>query len=62
MQVLQMEFVKFHGTLVLLQNWSALNYAALVKILKKHGAPCPSPSLSHHPPSDVCWSLWLCGV
>jgi len=36
MQVLQMEFVKFHGTLVLLQNWSALNYAALVKILKKH--------------------------
>lgn len=36
MQVLQIEVVKFHGTLVLLQNWSALNYAALVKILKKH--------------------------
>jgi hypothetical protein len=41
MQVLQIEVVKFHGTLVLLQNWSALNYAALVKILKKHGATTP---------------------
>lgn len=60
--MLQMEFVKFHGTLVLLQNWSALNYAALVKILKKHGAPCPSPALSLHAPNDMRWSLWFSGV
>mmetsp|Transcript_33406 Transcript_33406/g.56086 ORF Transcript_33406/g.56086 Transcript_33406/m.56086 type:complete len:286 (-) Transcript_33406:433-1290(-) len=33
---LRLRFVKFHGQLVLLQNWSALNYSALVKILKKH--------------------------
>ena len=25
------------GEMVLLMNWSCLNYAALVKILKKHG-------------------------
>lgn len=33
---LQSSFVQFHGALVLLQHWSSLNYAALVKILKKH--------------------------
>ena len=27
---------KFHGELVLLEHWCSLNYAALVKILKKH--------------------------
>uniref|UniRef100_A0A7S0RPW0 SPX domain-containing protein n=1 Tax=Pyramimonas obovata TaxID=1411642 RepID=A0A7S0RPW0_9CHLO len=33
---LRLRWVKFHGQLVLLQNWGALNYSALVKILKKH--------------------------
>jgi len=36
LDALHVACVRFHGTLVLLQNWSALNYAALVKILKKH--------------------------
>lgn len=29
-------FANFHGELVLLEHWTNLNYAALVKILKKH--------------------------
>ncbi len=29
------------GELVLLLHWSVLNYAGVVKILKKHGAPLP---------------------
>eukprot|EP00976_Prorocentrum_cordatum_P041931 849700-Prorocentrum_minimum.AAC.2 len=33
---IRMRLVKFHGRLVLLQNWASLNYSALVKILKKH--------------------------
>eukprot|EP00240_Pyramimonas_obovata_P014041 CAMPEP_0118925052 /NCGR_PEP_ID=MMETSP1169-20130426/2985_1 /TAXON_ID=36882 /ORGANISM="Pyramimonas obovata, Strain CCMP722" /LENGTH=201 /DNA_ID=CAMNT_0006866245 /DNA_START=223 /DNA_END=824 /DNA_ORIENTATION=- len=36
LSALRLRFVKFHGRLVLLQNWGALNYSALVKILKKH--------------------------
>ena len=30
------KFANFHGELVLLEHWTNLNYAALVKILKKH--------------------------
>mmetsp|Transcript_27818 Transcript_27818/g.33758 ORF Transcript_27818/g.33758 Transcript_27818/m.33758 type:complete len:278 (-) Transcript_27818:1259-2092(-) len=33
---LRKAFIQFHGDVILLQHWSALNYAALVKILKKH--------------------------
>lgn len=34
--VLCQKFANFHGELVLLEHWINLNYAALVKILKKH--------------------------
>jgi SPX domain protein involved in polyphosphate accumulation len=34
--VLCQKFANFHGELVLLEHWTNLNYAALVKILKKH--------------------------
>lgn len=40
------------GQLVLLFHWSMLNYAALVKILKKHGAhtaPAPATASRRHP-------------
>ena len=30
------KFANFHGELVMLEHWTNLNYAALVKILKKH--------------------------
>lgn len=29
-------YAKFHGEVVMVENWCLLNYAALVKILKKH--------------------------
>eukprot|EP00879_Flechtneria_rotunda_P022352 GHRR01023583.1.p1 GENE.GHRR01023583.1~~GHRR01023583.1.p1 ORF type:complete len:199 (+),score=78.09 GHRR01023583.1:395-991(+) len=38
LQALKAELVDFHGEMVLLLHWSLLNYAAVVKILKKHGA------------------------
>ena len=34
--VMCQKFANFHGELVLLEHWTNLNYAALVKILKKH--------------------------
>ncbi|KAF6156660.1 hypothetical protein GIB67_017796 [Kingdonia uniflora] len=36
MKVLRKEIVDFHGEMVLLENYSALNYTGLVKILKKY--------------------------
>lgn len=36
LQALKAELVDFHGEMVLLLHWSLLNYAAVVKILKKH--------------------------
>ncbi|KAG6543955.1 hypothetical protein Mapa_014579 [Marchantia paleacea] len=33
---IQMDIVTFHGEMVLLENYSSLNYMGLVKILKKH--------------------------
>ena len=38
-QICHIGYIHLHGQLVLLFHWSMLNYAALVKILKKHGAP-----------------------
>ncbi|KAK9868332.1 hypothetical protein WJX84_006673 [Apatococcus fuscideae] len=35
-QQLKLAFVKLHGEMVLLLHWSLLNFAAVVKILKKH--------------------------
>ena len=37
-QICHIGYIHLHGQLVLLFHWSMLNYAALVKILKKHGA------------------------
>lgn len=37
LQELKAALVDFHGEMVLLLHWSLLNYAAVVKILKKHG-------------------------
>lgn len=34
--LLQSELVEFHGEIVLILNWSMLNYTALAKLLKKH--------------------------
>jgi hypothetical protein len=36
LQSLKAELVDFHGEMVLLLHWSLFNYAAVVKILKKH--------------------------
>lgn len=36
LQQLRTELVEVHGEMVLLLHWSLLNYAAVVKILKKH--------------------------
>jgi len=36
LQCLVQELTQLHGDMVMLLNWSMLNYAALVKILKKH--------------------------
>ncbi|XAR66895.1 hypothetical protein NMG60_11013268 [Bertholletia excelsa] len=36
MTMIRKEIVDFHGEMVLLENYSALNYTGLVKILKKH--------------------------
>lgn len=36
MESLRAEFVDFHGEMVLLLHWSLVNYAGIVKILKKH--------------------------
>lgn len=36
LQVLKAELVELHGEMVLLLHWSLLNYAAVMKILKKH--------------------------
>ena len=33
---LRAELVEYHGEIVLMLNWSMLNYTALVKLLKKH--------------------------
>ncbi|KAG2425900.1 hypothetical protein HYH02_014901 [Chlamydomonas schloesseri] len=36
LQAVKSRLVQFHGEMVLLLHWSLLNYAAVVKILKKH--------------------------
>jgi SPX domain protein involved in polyphosphate accumulation len=36
MESLRAEFIDFHGEMVLLLHWSLVNYAGIVKILKKH--------------------------
>lgn len=36
LQGVKSRLVQFHGEMVLLLHWSLLNYAAVVKILKKH--------------------------
>ncbi|GIL61156.1 hypothetical protein Vafri_15487 [Volvox africanus] len=36
LQEVKSQLVQFHGEMVLLLHWSLLNYAAVVKILKKH--------------------------
>lgn len=36
LKALKTQLIDFHGELILLLHWSLLNYAAVVKILKKH--------------------------
>ncbi|GFP94739.1 spx domain-containing protein 1 [Phtheirospermum japonicum] len=52
------EIVDFHGEMVLLENYSALNYTGLVKILKKYekrtGALLRLPFLHHRLALQAC--------
>jgi len=52
--VLTLMLLALAGQLVLLYHWSMLNYAALVKILKKHGAWAGGDAIrsphAHSPP------------
>eukprot|EP00232_Nephroselmis_pyriformis_P016917 CAMPEP_0182882336 /NCGR_PEP_ID=MMETSP0034_2-20130328/17721_1 /TAXON_ID=156128 /ORGANISM="Nephroselmis pyriformis, Strain CCMP717" /LENGTH=212 /DNA_ID=CAMNT_0025015427 /DNA_START=367 /DNA_END=1001 /DNA_ORIENTATION=- len=56
--------VKHHGEMVLLLNWSYLNYAALVKILKKHdkvtGLLLRSPYLANVMQQPFCSTSLMC--